>query len=137
MKHKNTVGAFGIIINKEEKVLLCHRNDYDLWNLPGGGLEKRETPWDCVIREIKEETGLNTKISHLAGIYSNPNKDQLVFVFVCNIIKGKLTLNKEARDLKYFSLAKIPKNTIKEHIKGLHYYFNDKNKVHLKDNTSL
>ena len=86
MKHKVTIGSFGIITNENDEILLCHRNDYDLWNLPGGGLEKNETPWDCVIREAKEETGLNVEVSRLMGIYSKPNKDELVFMFVCNVI---------------------------------------------------
>ena len=34
-----TLGAFTIILDEHERVLLCHRRDHDLWNLPGGRLE--------------------------------------------------------------------------------------------------
>jgi len=46
------IGVFAIIFNEKKEVLLCHRRDYDLWNLPGGGLEENESPWDGIIREI-------------------------------------------------------------------------------------
>jgi len=132
MKHTITVGVFGIITNEQDEVLLCHRNDYDLWNLPGGGLEKGETPWECIIRESKEETGLDVKVSRLMGIYSKPHKNEVVFMFICNIIGGKLTLNEEAIDIKYFSLDSIPKNTVPKQVERLKHYFKDKNKVYLK-----
>jgi len=133
MKHTIIIGVFGIITNEKDEVLLCHRNDYDLWNLPGGGLEKGETPWECIIREAKEETGLDVEISRLMGIYSKPHKDEIVFMFVCNIIGGELKLNEEARDLKYFALNNIPKNTVPKQVERLHHYFENKEKVYLKE----
>ncbi|MDZ7798240.1 MAG: NUDIX domain-containing protein [Patescibacteria group bacterium] len=133
MKYTITVGVFGIITNEQDKVLLCHRNDYDLWNLPGGGLEKGETPWECIVRESKEETGLDVKVSRLMGIYSKPHKDEVVFMFVCNVIDGKLTLNEEARDLRYFALNEIPKNTVPKQVERLKHYFEDKEKIYLKE----
>src|SRR5258708_10697858 len=52
------LGAFTIILDADRRVLLCHRRDLDLWNLRGGGVESRETPWDGVVREVREEMGL-------------------------------------------------------------------------------
>jgi ADP-ribose pyrophosphatase YjhB (NUDIX family) len=111
MKQTFTIGVFGIIRDEQNRVLLVLRNDYDLWNLPGGGLEKGESPWQGVIREVKEETGLSVEATRLAGVYSKPDVDEIVFSFECKIIDGELTLNEEAKDLKYFSLQEIPKNT--------------------------
>jgi len=48
-----SIGVFGIIFDVEGRVLLCHRRDYDLWNLPGGGLETGEAPWEGLIREVR------------------------------------------------------------------------------------
>jgi len=130
MKQKFTIGVFGIIKDGKNRVLLCLRNDYDLWNLPGGGLEKGETPWEGVVREIKEETGLNIKILRLIGVYSKPDKNEIVFSFECKIISGKLTLNKEAREIKYFSLNRIPKNTVKKQVGRIQDFFKkEKNPV--------
>ena len=46
------IGVFGIVTDEEDRVLLCHRRDYDLWNLPGGGVGPGESPWDALVREI-------------------------------------------------------------------------------------
>lgn len=135
MNYKTTIGVFGIITNKKDEVLLCHRNDYDLWNMPGGRLEKNETPWECMIREAKEETGLDVAISRLLGIYSKPRKDEIVIAFVCNVLGGSLQLNKEARDLKYFNLKNIPKNTVPKQVEKIKDYFKNKNKIYLKKQT--
>jgi len=43
-----TIGVFAIILDESRRVLLCHRRDFDLWNLPGGGLERGESPQDGV-----------------------------------------------------------------------------------------
>lgn len=107
-----TIGVFGLIFNEKAEVLLCHRRDYDLWNLPGGKLESKETPWEGVIREVKEETGLDVEVVKLTGIYSkSTEKDEIVFSFLCEIIGGELTLNKEADKIEYFRLKNIPINT--------------------------
>jgi len=53
MKHKITIGVFGIITNRQDEVLLCHRNDCDLWNLSGGSFEKGETPWNALFVKVK------------------------------------------------------------------------------------
>jgi 8-oxo-dGTP pyrophosphatase MutT (NUDIX family) len=38
------MGTFGIILDADGRVLLCHRRDIDLWNLPGGGVRPGEAP---------------------------------------------------------------------------------------------
>ncbi len=110
MKFKFTIGVFGILFDEQKRVLLCHRRDCDLWNLPGGALEKGESPWSGVKREIKEETGLDTEIKILTGIYSKPDKGEIIFSFVCRAIGGEITLNDEADKIQYFDVAKLPPN---------------------------
>jgi len=111
MKNKFTIASFGIIFDERDRVLLCHRRDYDLWNLPGGTMEAGESPWECVIREVKEETGLNVEIKKLTGIYNKPETNEVCFSFICNIINGSLILNEEADQLEYFAFKDIPTNT--------------------------
>ena len=113
MKAKFSLGAFGIILNENKQVLLCHRRDLDLWNFPGGMVELGELPTEAVLREIKEETGLDAEIIELVGVYRKTRQpDDLVFTFVCKVIGGALTLNPEAKALEYFDAQNLPANTI-------------------------
>lgn len=127
MKHTFTIGAFAIILDKQKRFLLCHRRDYDLWNLPGGGVEAGEAPWECVVREVKEEVGLDVEIDYLAGIYSKNNSD-IVFSFACKIIGGKIKKTSEADEIEYFSFEKIPKNTSPKQVERIRDILNQKNK---------
>ncbi len=111
MKDKFTLGAFGIILDKQQRILLCHRRDMDLWNLPGGGVEKGESPWEGCVREVNEETGLKVEVVKLHGVYYKDRlKDEIVFSFLCRCHGGKLRVNNEADNLKYFYYKEIPRN---------------------------
>ena len=109
------IGVFATILDAEGHVLLCHRRDHDFWGQPGGGLEAGETPWHGVMREVREETGLDVEVIRLAGVYSAPATSNLIFSFRCEAISGALTLNDEARDLRYFTLDALPANVFAEH----------------------
>ncbi|MCD4704501.1 NUDIX hydrolase [bacterium] len=127
-----TIGVFAVILNKKNQVLLCHRNDRDLWNLPGGCLDNNEAPWEGVIREVKEETGLDVKIDKISGIYSRTYDNDLVLQFICQITGGKITLNPEADQIKYFAFDDIPHNTAQRHLRGIKDYLDEPNKLHTK-----
>ncbi len=106
-----SIGAFAIIFDENGQVLLSHRRDMDAWNLPGGGVESRELPSEAVIREVREETGLEVVIERLVGVYGKVDKDELVFAFVCRVVGGQLALSDEADQHRYFAPDRIPPNT--------------------------
>jgi len=119
MKSRFTIGVFGIIFDEQKRVLLCHRRDYDLWNLPGGGLEYGETPWDGLKREVKEETNLDIEILKLSGVYSKPDKNEVVFAFVCKPNGGAITTTNEADKIEYFKAKKLPQNTVPKQVERI------------------
>jgi 8-oxo-dGTP diphosphatase len=107
-----TLGAFAIIFDEQERVLLSHRRDMDAWNLPGGGIEHGELPTEAVLREVMEETGLEVSIERLLGVYGKvDNPDELVFSFLCRVTGGELVLSDETDDNRYFDIEDIPPNT--------------------------
>lgn len=128
MKTKFTIGSFAIIVNEQDEVLLCLRNDYDLWNLPGGGVESGESPWQAVIREVQEETGLIVEIEKLLGVYCKTD-DDVVFNYKCRTVGGKLQKTAESKELKYYKLEDIPENTSKKQVERIKDYYNEKELV--------
>jgi 8-oxo-dGTP diphosphatase len=104
----------GIII-KNSKILLIKRKYEPFkgkWALPGGFVEYGEKVEDAVLREIKEETGLITKIKEIIGVYSDPNRDPrghtVSIVFLLDIITGKLRAEDDASVVKFFNFNKLP-----------------------------
>jgi 8-oxo-dGTP diphosphatase len=113
------IGAFGIIFDEQGRVLLCHREDMDVWNLPGGRVDSGEMPTDALIREVQEESGLEVEIGRLVGVYGKINKDELDFSFICHAIGGELSITDGAGESKYFDVDKLPINTNPKHVERI------------------
>jgi 8-oxo-dGTP diphosphatase len=103
------------LIFEEGRVLLAHRRDIDWWNLPGGGMELGETVEEAICREVREETGLEIVVEYLVGVYSKPQKQEVVLTFRCRIISGTLTATEESRECRYFAPDALPLNTLPKH----------------------
>ena len=54
---KTRIGSRAVIV-RDDKILLSHEQISGWWLIPGGGMEEGESPEDCVVREVEEETGL-------------------------------------------------------------------------------
>jgi len=87
-------------LRKNGKTLMLHRvkKERDVhegkWNGLGGKFEPGESPEDCVIREVREESGLKIKSPALKGVLTFPDfaggEDWYVFVFTAAKFSGKL-----------------------------------------------
>ena len=58
---KAVVRVKGLIINSRGKILLAHNNN--TYQFPGGHIDGDETKEECIVREIKEETGIDVKVT--------------------------------------------------------------------------
>ena len=90
------VGAFAIITDDVGRILVSRRTDSGWFNLPGGGVEPDETVAEGLIREVREETGLEVEIGPLVGVYSKPQKHELVLAFRARVSGGTLVPSDEA-----------------------------------------
>jgi len=68
-----------IIENEVGEILMIKRADNNNWGIPAGSLEEGETIKDCIIREVKEETGLQIIDCQVIGISSNPEKETVTY----------------------------------------------------------
>jgi 8-oxo-dGTP diphosphatase len=110
------VGAFVVIRNPAGEVLWIKRTDYDIWNLPGGGYDGLEAPWETAQREALEETGLQVRLTDLTGVYLKPEQNQMNFTFTAEVIGGTLTTGPEAADFAYFAPGREPANALPKHV---------------------
>jgi ADP-ribose pyrophosphatase YjhB (NUDIX family) len=67
-RRRQRVAAYGLVYDHEGRALLthlCRSVHRGRWTLPGGGLDFGERPRDTVVREVREETGLDVRVEEL------------------------------------------------------------------------
>lgn len=73
LPRRQRVAAYAVIV-RDERILLSKLAPWitpnEQWTLPGGGLDHGEDPRDAVVREIREETGLDAAVGEQARVYS-------------------------------------------------------------------
>jgi 8-oxo-dGTP diphosphatase len=74
LPRRQRVAAYAVVV-RDERILLTRLAErisaQELWTLPGGGVDHGEDPRDAVVREIKEETGLDAVVGEQARVYSS------------------------------------------------------------------
>jgi 8-oxo-dGTP diphosphatase len=127
-----TPAAAAIIRDEHGHVLLIRRGDGRGWSLPGGIMEPGERIADCVVRETREETGLEVEPLRLVGIYSDPAFMQITFpngdlahlvsaTFECRVVGGELRPDgEESLEVAYFSPDALPEGIICDHEIRIH-----------------
>ncbi|HLB70653.1 MAG: NUDIX hydrolase [Candidatus Methanoperedens sp.] len=102
-----------LIIYEGKLVLIKRRNPpfQDQFALPGGFVEIGETVENAVIREAREETGLEIELIKFLGVYSDPSRDPRGHtVSICYLSKGSgnIKAGSDAKDIRLFDLDEIP-----------------------------
>ena len=108
--------ACSAIIERGGEYLVARRRDIGWWNLPGGGLEAGETVEQGVAREVREEIGVDIRIVRLVGIYSKPQKSEVVLTFLCKLADDTPpTTSDEISEIGWFTPDTLPENTLPKH----------------------
>ena len=106
---KVAVGA--IIRGDDDRVVLVRRAiepGYGLWVFPGGYVDRGEPIETAVIREAREECGLDIRIDGLVNIYSYAGRTPIIIVFAATSIAGDLTIDDESLEAARFDERTIP-----------------------------
>lgn len=103
--------VMGIVFSADRTtILLIQRCDVPVWVLPGGGVERTESPEEAVVRELEEETGFIVRVTRLIGEYTPINRlTRHTFFYECQIVAGVATTSAESRAVRFFALQALPK----------------------------
>ena len=126
-------GASAVVLDEAGRILLHRRDDNELWSIPGGGMEVGERIADTVVREVREETGLEVEPEAIVGIYSNPHhvveygdgevRQQFSVCFACRLVGGELATSDESLEVGFFTPAEIEAMPVHESIRlRIHHY---------------
>lgn len=78
------------------------------WTAPGGKLEPGESPRQCAVRELREETGYEARAMHLSGIVAETAPrdgwDYLIFLYVVPDFTGRLTPDESEGEFRWWPL---------------------------------
>ncbi|MES0835887.1 NUDIX hydrolase [Nocardiopsis tropica] len=101
----HSVSVTGVVIRPEDgKVLVIKRADDGRWVPPGGVMELAETPEECAVREVREETGVEVKPVRLTGVYKNMKLGVVSLAFLCEPVGGRVRSSTEASVATWMTL---------------------------------
>lgn len=106
------VGVAAAILDGD-RLLLTRRSDNGVWCMPGGGADPGESLAEACIREVREEIGVQGRVTRLLGTYSSPdivaaypdgNRAQIVAaVFRVEIVSGTPGRSDEVTEIGWFT----------------------------------
>ena len=108
-----------VVFDAQGRILLHQRSDNKKWALPGGNIDMGETADQCVVREVKEETGYDVRVVRLIGVYSDPALTTITYpdgnvasyvsvLFECEVTGGSAELSDESLAVDWFSPEALP-----------------------------
>lgn len=104
--------ACGGLVEDEVGNILLVKTEHQGWVFPGGQVEVGENLIDGVIREVKEESGIDVEVIQMIGVYSNTGiykwydgvtdvPTKVMFDFMCKPIGGELCTSDETSDSRW------------------------------------
>jgi ADP-ribose pyrophosphatase YjhB (NUDIX family) len=110
-------GGSALVVDEAGRILLQRRADSGNWSLPGGTMELGETLGAAVVRETREETGLEVELTGILGVYTDPGhliayedgevRQEFVVVFTARAVGGAVAVSAESTDVGYIEPADL------------------------------
>ncbi|QBS43559.1 NUDIX hydrolase [Nocardia sp. CS682] len=105
------VAVSALVRDDQGRILMIRRSDNNKYSIPGGGLEAGETVSEAVVREVKEETGIDVRVTDIIGVFSNPGhviayddgevRQEFSICFHAEPVGGKLQTSIESHEVSW------------------------------------
>jgi ADP-ribose pyrophosphatase YjhB (NUDIX family) len=100
----------------ENRILMVQEISDGKWTLPGGWADVNQTPSECVVREIAEESGFAATAVKLAAVYDYQRSNQpqrhmdsiYKMFFICEITGGEARASDETSEVAFFARSDLP-----------------------------
>jgi len=109
------MAAFVVLRDRTGRVLIALREDGKGWNLPGGGVQPGESPWQAAVRETREEVGVEAELARLAGVYWVPSGRAVVFLFEGRVAAGEPRALAETLEVAWADPDVLPPTMLARH----------------------
>ncbi len=108
MHWDNPVPVVAALVQHQGKVVLARNSQWPegMFSLVTGYLERNEAPKEAVVREVKEELGLNGKVQDFIGCYSLAEKNQVILAHSV-AATGELKTGSEITEVKLLSREEL------------------------------
>jgi 8-oxo-dGTP diphosphatase len=109
--------ASAVVIDDRGRILLARRAGEPyagMWDLPGGFLDEEEHPLDAVVRELREETGLEIEPLELVAIEMDRYGDEddaeatLNLYWTARVLSGEMAPADDVSELSWFAPDELP-----------------------------
>ncbi|GAB3800657.1 NUDIX domain-containing protein [Micromonospora zhanjiangensis] len=110
-------GGSALVTDDQGRILIQKRVDSGNWSLPGGTMEIGETLAGAVVRETREETGLDIEITGILGIFTDPRhviayddgevRQEFNVTFTARPVGGSLFVSPESTDVRFAAATEI------------------------------
>jgi 8-oxo-dGTP diphosphatase len=118
------IRAAGILTKGDQILLVRHeKNGKSYWLIPGGGVEFGESVEEALIREFKEEVGLDIKVGPMVLVHDsippNHHRQVLNLYFMVSSEQFEIHVTPDAvlRDAAFYPLSEFPKMTVNPDVK--------------------
>lgn len=106
MMPKHSLSAGAVVLDEHGKILLIKGPERG-WEFPGGVIELGETIEDGIIREVKEESGIDIEVTRFCGIYQNISQHVCATCWLAKAVGGTLQTSSESLEVGFFSLEEV------------------------------
>jgi 8-oxo-dGTP diphosphatase len=121
---RHIVAVSGLVTDPHTRRVLLIRSPHRDWEFPGGQVEEGESLTEALVREVREETGVEVSVGALVGVYSNTRSHIVMFGFLCEWTgEGKPTPSAESLEVEWVareeSLARVPHPPLHDRLRDM------------------